>query len=259
MEIYGENDTDFRFHVNDDILDKLTFENTLYANIYDIYGEEYLSSASLNTDDFIFNLSAVDTSTAGTYPVTIGYAYDDSITTTFDIEIVEWQMEIYSENENDFLFYVNDDIIEELAYENNLQIHIFDIYDDEIYHFTPLNVDEFIFDLSAVDTSTPGVYPVTVALAYDESITATFDITIVEFEEIDTPDDESILLGDANCDGKITMADAAAIFQNLGNPDKYQLSEQGKKNADVEGNKNGITVDDAIAIMKYQAGLIEEF
>jgi len=55
------------------------------------------------------------------------------------------------------------------------------------------------------------------------------------------------------------MADAAAIFQSLANPDKYQLSEQGKKNADVEGNKNGITVDDAITIMKYQAGLIEKF
>lgn len=63
----------------------------------------------------------------------------------------------------------------------------------------------------------------------------------------------NVLLGDANCDGKVTIADAAAIFQYLGNRDKYSLSEQGEINADVTGG--GITAADAIFIQKYDAGM----
>jgi hypothetical protein len=66
------------------------------------------------------------------------------------------------------------------------------------------------------------------------------------------------LLGDANCDGVVSIADAAAIFQCLANPDKYYLSAQGKKNADVDG-KLGITPSDAIAIQIFDAKLIESF
>ena len=71
----------------------------------------------------------------------------------------------------------------------------------------------------------------------------------------DTPD--NYLAGDANCDGKVTIADATAILQSIGNYDKYALSEQGEKNADVSGNGDGITSADAIAIKKYDAGLLE--
>ena len=71
----------------------------------------------------------------------------------------------------------------------------------------------------------------------------------------DNPSD--IHYGDANCDGLITMADAASVFQALGNPDKYALSEQGAKNADVNGEK-GITPDDAITIQKVSANVLSE-
>ncbi|MBR3900040.1 MAG: RICIN domain-containing protein [Ruminococcus sp.] len=67
---------------------------------------------------------------------------------------------------------------------------------------------------------------------------------------------EAGLAGDANCDGKVSIADAAAIFQCLANSDKYSLSEQGKKNADVSGNGDGITAADALAIQKFDAGII---
>jgi hypothetical protein len=63
------------------------------------------------------------------------------------------------------------------------------------------------------------------------------------------------LAGDANCDDAVTMADAAAIFQSIGNADKYALSEQGSANADVDGKK-GITASDAITIQKFTAKLI---
>ena len=62
--------------------------------------------------------------------------------------------------------------------------------------------------------------------------------------------------GDANCDGVITMADAAAIFQHLGNFDKYALSAQGAANADVFNKGDGITSSDALSVQKYNAKLI---
>ena len=63
--------------------------------------------------------------------------------------------------------------------------------------------------------------------------------------------------GDANCDGVVSIADVAALLQSIGNPDKYALTAQGKINADVDGSA-GITVNDAITIQKYDAGLISK-
>ena len=51
-------------------------------------------------------------------------------------------------------------------------------------------------------------------------------------EQTSAPAEEKSLLGDANCDGKVTIADSTAILQALGNPDKYGLSKQGAINAD---------------------------
>ncbi len=62
--------------------------------------------------------------------------------------------------------------------------------------------------------------------------------------------------GDANGDGDVTVADAVAILQYIGNKDKYNLSEQGKKNADVDGVA-GITGRDALVLQQVDAGLIK--
>jgi endoglucanase len=67
-----------------------------------------------------------------------------------------------------------------------------------------------------------------------------------------------VLYGDANVDGEVSMADAVIIMQSLANPDKYTLSEQGKKNGDVNGGGNGITNADALAIQKYMLKLIDK-
>lgn len=69
--------------------------------------------------------------------------------------------------------------------------------------------------------------------------------------------DGKVLRGDANCDGKVTIADATAILQALGNPDKYGLSDNGKANADI-AEPAGVTTEDAIRIQKFDAGLITE-
>ncbi len=70
--------------------------------------------------------------------------------------------------------------------------------------------------------------------------------------------------GDTNCDGVVELADAILVMQSLANPDKYgmtgtaekHLTKQGKANADVAGNSNGITSDDALAIQEYLLKLI---
>ena len=69
---------------------------------------------------------------------------------------------------------------------------------------------------------------------------------------------DNIIYGDANCDGNVTMADAAATYQAIGNPDKYSLSKQGAKNADCSNTGDGITVADGIAIQKYSAKLLDK-
>lgn len=70
-------------------------------------------------------------------------------------------------------------------------------------------------------------------------------------------DEKSTLYGDANCDGRVTIADATAIVQAIGNPDEYALSEQGEKNADCYNTGDGVTGKDANAIQMLEAGLIE--
>jgi len=65
------------------------------------------------------------------------------------------------------------------------------------------------------------------------------------------------LRGDANLDENVTLADAVAILQFLGNKSKFDLEPQGKINADVDGVE-GISGGDALHIQKYDAGLIDK-
>ncbi len=66
---------------------------------------------------------------------------------------------------------------------------------------------------------------------------------------------EDIVYGDANCDGTVSIADSTAILQHLGNQDKYGLSEQGLKNADIDG-KSGVTTEDSLTIQMIDAKLL---
>lgn len=66
------------------------------------------------------------------------------------------------------------------------------------------------------------------------------------------------LIGDANMDGKVTIADSTAILQSLGNPDKYSLSAEGAANADCFNPGSGVTTADALTIQKYDAKLVSK-
>ena len=75
----------------------------------------------------------------------------------------------------------------------------------------------------------------------------------------------NILWGDANCDGKVNMADTVLIMQFTSNPDKFgingsdatHITAQGLINGDVSGSRDGITNADALSIQKYCLDLID--
>ena len=73
-----------------------------------------------------------------------------------------------------------------------------------------------------------------------------------------TSDGQEIKYGDANLDGNVTVADAVAILQYIGNKDKYSLDEKAKRNADCAYPGDGITGTDALTIQKIDAGLLKE-
>ncbi|MDO4864856.1 MAG: dockerin type I repeat-containing protein, partial [Ruminococcus sp.] len=64
--------------------------------------------------------------------------------------------------------------------------------------------------------------------------------------------------GDVNLDGYVSVADAVAILQYLGNRDKYKLNDQQFANADVSGNNDGVTANDALTIQRVDAGGLRE-
>ncbi len=87
------------------------------------------------------------------------------------------------------------------------------------------------------------------------------DGTTVEEEkptEAPTESENNTLLGDANVDGVIDIADATLILQSIGNSDKYKLSAAGAKNADCYDPGSGITTMDSLAIQKYDAKILEK-
>ena len=89
--------------------------------------------------------------------------------------------------------------------------------------------------------------------APSETYSGKEDVSVQQPPETPT----EILWGDANCDGLVNMSDAVMIMQSLANPSRFQLTAEGKANADCSGNGNGITNGDALAIQKYCLELLE--
>jgi len=69
------------------------------------------------------------------------------------------------------------------------------------------------------------------------------------------PQESDIVYGDANSDGKVTLADCVAVLQYITNSEKYSLTDIQKKSADVDG-AGGITGNDALVIQQYDSGKV---
>ncbi len=68
--------------------------------------------------------------------------------------------------------------------------------------------------------------------------------------------DSDTISGDANCDGIVTIADSVSILQYLANSSEYPLSETAMTNADINNVGDGVNVEDALLIQKYDAGIV---
>lgn len=63
-------------------------------------------------------------------------------------------------------------------------------------------------------------------------------------------------VGDTNLDGRVTLGDSMIVLQYIANETKYPLSGEALENADAYGPGDGITGLDAVAIQKYDTGMI---
>ena len=87
----------------------------------------------------------------------------------------------------------------------------------------------------------------------NSSTTTTTTTTTNNIPELDVTVD-----GDVNCDNEVNLADAVLIMQNLANPSKYKITDQGRANGDVDQRGDGITSSDAFVIQKYVLGIINK-
>ncbi len=68
---------------------------------------------------------------------------------------------------------------------------------------------------------------------------------------------DATLFGDTNNDGDVNISDAVLIMQSIANPDEYRITKQGRSNADVVDNGNGVTNIDALAIQYIEIKTIQ--
>ncbi len=117
----------------------------------------------------------------------------------------------------------------------------------------PITSEYFEIDSSEFDNQTPGIYTIYVFNATGKRACTSFEVEVIgeSYPEV--------IYGDANCDGVVDIADIAIVKCYLINSEKYSMTSKGLKNADVQGNENGINVNDAIAIQKYVLGMIDSF
>lgn len=104
-------------------------------------------------------------------------------------------------------------------------------------------IDEAVI-VAVTTTETPATTAVT---------TTTTETVTTAVSAIPAP---QVMLGDANEDGFVNVADATAIIQHIGNQDEYGLTEQGLINADITCD-GAVTGMDAIFIQEVVAGMRE--
>ena len=106
-------------------------------------------------------------------------------------------------------------------------------------------------------SSEPAVQPTTTTTTTTTTSTTTTTTTTTAPIITTTQNDnggsvkEATVWGDANCDGNVNLGDAVLIMQSISNPSAFQLTDQGKVNADVYQNGSGITTQDATSIQKF--------
>ena len=120
---------------------------------------------------------------------------------------------------------------------------------------------------SATTTTTSATSSITSTTSATETTSTTTTVTEPITTTTTSTEPAATMLGDANCDGAIDMADAVLIMQALANPNKYGvngtspncMTAAGKLNADVDLESPGLTTGDALVIQLYLLGRVEKF
>lgn len=81
-------------------------------------------------------------------------------------------------------------------------------------------------------------------------------LSVISAGASETTAEPSVMWGDANGDGRVTVSDATCVQRHVAEIEK--ISEENLKAACVEGN-NVLTVKDATLIQKYVAKMIDHF
>ena len=116
-------------------------------------------------------------------------------------------------------------------------------------------------------TTTSATSSTTTTTSATETTSTTTTVTEPITTTTTSTEPVATMLGDANCDGAIDMADAVLIMQALANPNKYGvngtssscMTATGKLNADVDMESPGLTTGDALVIQLYLLGRVEKF
>ena len=156
-------------------------------------------------------------------------------------------------NENETKEYNAEDCFDNLTY--------FDFYEDKNGSY----VKGLHKDLIELKTYSAGNYTIRIRgksgsmeSCYNcHDVDIIFKITIIEADSY-TETTGSYLPGDANCDGKVTIADSVAVLQHLANKDRYGLSILGSNNADCFAIGDGVTANDALAIQRFDAKALSD-
>lgn len=93
------------------------------------------------------------------------------------------------------------------------------------------------------------------AVRYEASVT---NGEVVIGSEETTSGDGATKRGDANVDGNVDINDAVLIMSYMANKSAYPIEGQGAINADVEGDGDGIGLNDSLRIQKFLAKMISE-
>lgn len=213
-------------------------------------------------------------------------ALKDYVATGLDVQITELDVTVPEQNGTTYFDHQADyykgimDAIEK--YKDNISAVIFwGVTDDNSWRAKqlPLLFDSEYKAKPAFDAivkdKTPGEEPARTTknadgpAASNTTTTTTSTLIITSSGDVTTETtapDKDVLLGDANLDGSVSLADAVLIMQSLANPEKFSengtdpnhITAAGKKNADCCDVGGGVTNKDALAIQKLMLKLIDK-
>ena len=128
-------------------------------------------------------------------------------------------------------------------------------------NYTPKQAYTAVMEVAknATPPQTTTTTKITTTTTKATTTTTTTKATTTKATTTTTTQPVNYLPGDANCDGKVDISDAVVIKCYLISSSKYPLSAQGAYNADVQGNRNGVNAQDAVAIQKYILRIITSF